>query len=158
MFCVFILFFERLEDLDYADDICLLAQRFYGMEEKLNRLNEEAELVGLHININETKGMRVNTSNMQKFRLEETENEEAGSFVYLGSVVSGSGGTEEDVASRIKKANGEFVQTYPVWRNLNISKEVKIRIFNTNVKSVLLLYACETWKTTNKITRSLQIL
>jgi len=60
----------------------------------------------------------------------------------------------EDVASRIKKANGVFVQLYPVWRNLNISKEVKLRIFNTNAKSVL-LYACETWKTTNQITRRL---
>jgi len=89
------------------------------------RLKQEADLVGLHININKTKGMRVNTSNMQKFRLEEMEIED-GSFVYLGSVVSESGGTEEDVASRIKKANGVFVQLYPVWRNLNISKEVKI--------------------------------
>jgi len=72
------------------------------------------------------KGMRVITSNMQKFRLEETEIEEVGSFVYLGSVESESGGTEEDVASRIKKAKGAFVQLYPVWRNLNISREVKI--------------------------------
>jgi hypothetical protein len=47
---------ERLEDVDYADDICLLAQRFYDMEEKLNRLKEEAELAGLHININKTRG------------------------------------------------------------------------------------------------------
>ena len=69
-------------------------------------------------------------------------------------MVSESGGTEEDVASRIKKANGVFVQLYPVWRNLNISKE--LRIFNTNVKSVL-LYACAKWKTTNQITRRLQI-
>ena len=65
--------------------------------------------------------------------LEETEIVEDGSFVYVGSVVSERGGTEEDVASRIKKANGVFVQLYPVWRNLNISKEVKIRIFNTDV-------------------------
>jgi len=41
-------------------------------------------------------------------------------------------------------------------KNLNISKEFKLQIFNTNVKSVL-LYACETWKTTNQITRRLQI-
>ena len=67
-----------------------------------------------------------------------------------------NGGTEEDVASRIKKANGVFVQLNPVWRSHNISKRVKIRIFNTNVKSVL-LYACETWKTTNQITRRLQV-
>jgi hypothetical protein len=87
-----------------------------------------------------------------KFRVDETEVEEVGSFVYLGNVVSVKGRTEEDVASKIKKANGVFVQLYPVWRNHNISKGVKIQIFNTNVKSVL-LYACETWKTTNQITR-----
>ena len=34
---------ERLEDLDYADDICLLAQIFCNMEEMLMRLKEEAE-------------------------------------------------------------------------------------------------------------------
>jgi len=143
---------EKLEDLDCADDICLLTHRFCDMEEKLKRLKDEAELVGLHIDINKTKGMRVNTSNMQKFKLEKKEIEEVESFVDLGSVVSESGRTEEDVASRIKKANGVFVLLYPVWRKLNISKEVKIRIFNTNVRSVL-LYACETWKTTNQITR-----
>jgi len=47
-----------------------------------------------------------------KFRVDETEIEEVGSFVYLGSVVSVKGGTEEDVASRIKKANGVFVTCY----------------------------------------------
>ena len=64
---------EGLEELDYADDICLLAQRYCDKEEKLKRLKEEAEQSGLHININKTKEMSVNTSNMQKFRLEETE-------------------------------------------------------------------------------------
>ena len=43
------------------------------MEEKLKILIEEVELVGLLININKTKRMRVNVSNIQKFRLEEME-------------------------------------------------------------------------------------
>jgi hypothetical protein len=100
--------------------------------------------------------MRVNTSNTQKFRLENTEIEEVRASVYLGSVVSENGGTEEDVGSRIKKANDVFVQLYPVWRNQNISKGVKIRIFNTSIKSVS-SYTCGTWKTANRITRRLQI-
>ena len=70
--------------------------------------------------------------------------------------MSENGGKEEDVASRIKKANGVFVQLFPVWRDHNILKRVKIRIFNTNVKSVL-LYACKTWKTGNQISRRKQI-
>ena len=69
--------------------------------------------------------MRVNISNMQKCRLEETEIEEVGSSVYPGIVMSESGGTEEDVVSRMKKANGVFVQLYPVWGNLYMSKQVK---------------------------------
>jgi len=93
---------------------------------------------------------------MQKFRLEETEIEYVGSFVFLGSAVSESGGSEEDVGSRNKRASGVFVQLYRVWRYLNISKEVKIRIFNTNIKPVL-LYDCETWKTTHQITRVLRV-
>jgi hypothetical protein len=100
--------------------------------------------------------MRVNTSNTQKFRFENTEIEEVGSFVYLGSVVSENGWTEEDIASRIKKVDRVFVQLYAVWRNHKISKRVKVRIFDTNVKSVL-LYACEIRKTANQITRRLQI-
>jgi len=31
---------ERMEDLDYADDICLLAQRLCDMEEKPKRLKD----------------------------------------------------------------------------------------------------------------------
>ena len=91
------------------------------MDVKLKRLMEEAGVASLQIKINKTKGMRINTSNIQKFRVEETEIEEVGSFVYLVSVVSVNGGMEEDAASRIKKANGVFVQLYPVWRNHNIS-------------------------------------
>jgi hypothetical protein len=64
-----------------------------------------------------TNKMRVNTSNIQKFGLEETEIEEDGSFVYLGSgsVVLVKVRTEEGVPTRFKKANGVFVQLYPVY-------------------------------------------
>jgi hypothetical protein len=93
----------------------------------------------MRVNTSNTQKFRLeNASNTQKFRLENTEIEEAGSFVYLGSVVSENGGTEVDVASRIKKENGVFVQLYPVWRNQNISKRVKIRIFSTDVVSIII--------------------
>ena len=64
---------------------------------------------------------------MQKFTLEEAEIEEVGSFVYLGSVVSDSGATEEDVASRIKKENGVFVQLYPVWEISTYQNKLKYK-------------------------------
>jgi len=60
---------EIPEDVDYANDIYLLAQRFCDMAENLKRLKEEAELAGLHINIKKTKGMRVNTLRTGSFTL-----------------------------------------------------------------------------------------
>jgi hypothetical protein len=46
---------NRLEDLDYADDICLQAHTFNDIRSKLERLQYETAKVGLKINISKTK-------------------------------------------------------------------------------------------------------
>ena len=74
---------------------------------------------------------------------------EVESFVYLGSTITKQGGTDEDVTSRLGKARGAFIML----KKVRTSKEM--RIFNSNVKSVL-FYGCETWETTGKIQRRLQ--
>jgi hypothetical protein len=113
------------------------------MEEKLRRIQEEAKGAGLNITVNKTKEMRANTTVGKKLFIYEKEIKQVDSFTYLESTVSKDGGADEDIRRRIRKANGAFIQLYPVWRNHNISKRTKLQIFNTNVKSVL-LYACET--------------
>ncbi|CAH8553174.1 unnamed protein product [Heterobilharzia americana] len=80
---------------------------------------------------------------------------EVTSFTYLGSTVSTTGGTDEDVKVRIGKARQAFISLKPVWRSSALSMRNKIRIFNTNVKSVL-LYGSETWRVTKGISNKLQ--
>jgi hypothetical protein len=92
----------------------------------------------------------------EKLNIYDREVEWVDSFSYLGTIVGKDGVADEYVRSWIRKANGAFIQLYPVWRNQNISKRTKLRIFNTNVKSVL-LYVCEMWKVTQQITNRLQI-
>ena len=101
--------------------------------------------------------MRVNLHTDLKLTINGREVVHFKCFTYLGGIVTTDGAAVEDVNSRIKKANGAFVQLYPVWRNTNILVRTKIRFFNTNVKSVL-LYGCETWKITERISNSLQVL
>jgi hypothetical protein len=84
------------------------------------------------------------------------ENIDVENFVYLGSKVTKDGGTAQDVVQRIQKANGAFVQLYPVWRNNKISTRTKLRIFGSNVKAVL-LYGSETWKVAKHTTSKLQV-
>jgi hypothetical protein len=68
--------------------------------------------------------------------------------------VNKQGRTSEDVKSSVRKANDAFVQLYPLWRSRNISRRTKLRIFNSNVKSVL-LYECETCKVIAGLTSTL---
>ncbi|CAH8866485.1 unnamed protein product [Trichobilharzia szidati] len=80
---------------------------------------------------------------------------EVTSFTYLGSIVSTTGGTDEDVKSRIGKVRNTFINLKPIWKSSSLTINNKIRIFNTNVKSIL-LYGSETWRVTKNIFNRLQ--
>ncbi|XP_068719643.1 uncharacterized protein [Montipora capricornis] len=125
-------------------------------QEKLSRLAEEAEKTGLNINIKKTVVMRKNNKKQDPITLHDEDLNEVEKFVYLGSVVNTDGGTDEDIKSRINKARHAFNTLRPIWNSSALSlHNNKIRIFNTNVKSVL-LYGSETWRTTKSNTQKLQ--
>lgn len=145
----------RLEDLDYADDLCLLSHTLTDLQTKLRALDLQANKVGLKINLKKTKEMRVNTANAEPLHLQDKDLEKTETFCYLGSIVTQQGGAESDILNRIQKARQAFANLSKFWLSANISKKTKIRVFNSNIKSVL-LYACETWLVTEKLTHSLQ--
>jgi hypothetical protein len=70
-------------------------------------------------------------------------------------MMTSTGGTEDEVKARIQKASAAFIQLYPVWIAREISIKTKLKIFKSNVKCVL-LFVCETWKSTKKILKDLQ--
>ena len=125
------------------------------MEEKLEDLSQEGRKVGLKINEHKTKEMRINSTREEGIMVNGNTIEQVEQFQYLGSIVSKKGGTEEDVDQRIKKAKSVFAQLGPIWRSQQLRRRTKLRIFESNVKSVL-LYGCQTWKTTSTVTRKLQ--
>jgi hypothetical protein len=105
---------------------------------KIEDLTNKAEKTGLIINVKKTKALRVNTSKTDPFTRRGVSIEDVDSFIYLGSMVAKDGGVAQDDSQWIRKANGAFVQLYPVSKNSRISTRTKLRIFCSNVKSVLL--------------------
>ena len=99
--------------------------------------------------------MRINNKKQDPITLHDEDLNEVEKFVYLGSVVNKDGGTDEDIKSRINKARHAFNTLRPIWNFSVLSLHNKIRIFNTNVKSVL-LYGSETWRTTKSNIHKLQ--
>ena len=85
----------------------------------------------------------------------ENENlEEVEEFTYLGSIMSKSNATVKDITNRLQKAKSSFVQLNKVWRSPNISEKTKIKIYHSNVLSVL-LYGAECWRVTQRDSQNL---
>jgi hypothetical protein len=70
-------------------------------------------------------------------------------------MVSRDGRANEDVTNRINKARGAPAHLRPIRTPQQIHKRTKLTIFKSNVMSVL-LYGCETWKTTQETINKLQ--
>ena len=145
---------RKFGDLDFADDIALLSNTHTGMQSLINRLSASTKSCGL--NINKTKLMRFNTTNTASIVIDTTPIEDVNEYCYLGSVMAKSGGTTEDIASRIFKVRAAYGQLRNTWKNSIISNNTKIRLFKTCVLSVL-LYGSETWSYTDIELNSAQV-
>ena len=146
---------SQLHDLDFADDIALLSHNHRHGQDKVHSLATIAEMAGLNIKKSKTKTMRINSTNQAPIKLDNDDIENVASFTYLGSVIAVDGGSERDVLVRIGKARTAFLLLRTVWRSKEISLRTKLRIFSTNVKTVL-MYGAETWRVTKNITDKTQ--
>jgi oligoribonuclease (3'-5' exoribonuclease) len=80
---------QTLENLDCADDICLLSHKWSGMQEKLNDLNYGSKKIGLHINLAKLE-LIINL--IITITLENETIRKVADFTYLSSNVSEDGG------------------------------------------------------------------
>ena len=64
--------------------------------------------------------------------------------------MNADGNIREEVNIRIRKEAGAFKKLRNIWKSRKISRRTKIRLYVSNVRSVL-LYGAETWRTTKKI-------
>ena len=146
---------SQLDDLDFADDLALLSHSKQQMQEKTNVVAATSSQVGLNIHEDKTKIVKTNSTSTEPVTLNGSPLEEVQSFTYLGSVIDQQGGTDADVKARIGKARAAFIQLKNIWTSKELSLTTKIRLFNSNVKSVL-LYGAETWRTTKTTIRKVQ--
>ncbi|KAI8493069.1 hypothetical protein Bbelb_290730 [Branchiostoma belcheri] len=140
----------RLEDCDFADDIALLSHIQKDIQEKTNSVDQQASSVGLKIHSDKTKIMKVKNKSTSKTSIRGQELEEVQDFKYLGSYISADSNIEKEVSTRLGLAAQAFTKLRNVWKSSALKQKTKLRIYNSNVRSVL-LYAAETWRTNKKI-------
>lgn len=102
---------SQLEDLDFADDIALLAHNLQQIQDKTTKLRTISSKVGLDIHPGKKQVIRMNTLSLSTapVSLDGSNLEEVQSFTYLGSKIDRLGGTDADVKARIGKARTVFI-------------------------------------------------
>ncbi|VDP21075.1 unnamed protein product [Schistosoma margrebowiei] len=147
---------NQLDDLDFADDLAFLSHTNEQMQIKTASVAAVSASVGLSIHKGKTKVLKFKTENSNPITLDGETLEDVESFTYLGSIIDEQGGSDADVKSRIGKARTKFLQLKNIWNSKQLSTNIKVRIFITNVKAVL-LYGAETWRTTTTIIKKVQV-
>ena len=142
----------------YADDVLVVARTHHAMVETFNKLKKEAEEVGLIINVNKTKYMKCSRNKLlqEKITIDNLEVENVQSFKYLGVLINGHNSIEEEIKARIAAGNRAFYANKKFLQNKILSRESKIKIYNTLIKPVI-MYACELWVLKKQIEQKLLI-
>jgi hypothetical protein len=136
-----------ITDLDYADDICVLANSYTELQHVLDKIDAVSRSVGLKINAGKTKlfSCCIPPEDKLPVQIEGATIEEVESFKYLGSNIRPNGQCVDEILSRINAARKVFFQLRkPLWSRREITLDTKIKVYKSAVRTIL-LYGCETW-------------
>ena len=141
----------NMTDLDFADDIALLSDTATQAQELLNKVEDAALCVGLHMNAKKTQFMAYNQPSCVSIKTVDGNSlEEVHDFKYLGAWVQSS---DQDIKVRKAMAWKASNKLNSIWKS-NLPRPLKIKLFQATVESVL-LYGCETWTITKKNRKAL---
>ncbi|VDO95426.1 unnamed protein product [Schistosoma margrebowiei] len=126
------------------------------MQVKTTSVAEASASVDLNIHKGKSNILKYNTENISPVTLDGETREEMESFTYLGSIIDKQGVSDAEVKEKIGKAMTAFLQLKNIWNSKQLSTNIKVKNFNTNVKAVL-LHGAETWRTITTIIKKVQV-
>ncbi|WKY01902.1 hypothetical protein Q1695_015705 [Nippostrongylus brasiliensis] len=145
----------RLVDLDFADDVAVLAEDSVALQRTTECLGDEASKIGLRLSSEKSKVMHVGNGTFGGDVYVGTGRlDVVNTFAYLGSTITTDGDVTVEVRSRIAKATAVFQRLRPLWTSSSISIDVKLRLYSSIVVPTA-IYASETWKMSTSNVRRL---
>ncbi|VDP24564.1 unnamed protein product [Schistosoma margrebowiei] len=144
------------DDSDIVDDLTLLSNTHKQRFVKTTSIAGAPISVDLNIHKGKSNILKYNSENTNKITLDGETLEDVESLKHLGSIIDERVGSDTDVNVRIDKARATFLQSKNIWNSKQLSTNIKVTIFNMNVKTVL-LYGAEMWRTTTTIIKKVQV-
>ena len=140
---------HTIRNIDYDDEIALLANTPAQAETLLHSLEWAAAGIGLHVNADKTEYMcfnqRGSISTLKGGLLKPVDK-----FTYLGSSVSS---TEKDINMQVAKARTAINRLSVIWKS-DLTNKIKCSFFQAAI-ILILLYGCITWTLTKRMEKKL---
>ncbi|VDO50022.1 unnamed protein product [Schistosoma margrebowiei] len=131
------------DGVDFTDDLALLSQTQQQIQQKTTSVAAASATVGLNIHKGKSKIHRYNTTCNNRITFDGEDLEDVKTFTYMGSIIDEYCGSDADVKAWITKSRAACLQTKNISNSKQLSTKTEFRIFNTNIKTVL-LYGAKT--------------
>ena len=148
---------ETLNNLRFADDIILLANKEEHLQELVNQLNKEGKKDGMIMNKKKNKIMCneiVKKRQRKGITVDGGKLEEVEEYKYLGKVLTPRNEISVEINQRVNAGWRRFGQYCHFLKERNILNSLKRRIMDTVILPSL-TYGAETWALTKHQTRKL---
>ena len=133
-----------VSNLRYADDTALCADNHADICTLLNNINEEGKTRNMKLNAKKTKVMYVGKGHYKDVIIDGVTLERVDDFIYLGSTKTSNGDCKPDIVRRIAMGKSKMVDLKNIWRDKDLSFELKIKIMKVLVWTVM-TYGAEGW-------------
>ena len=121
---------QTITDMDYADDVALLANTPAQAKSLLHSLEKAAGSIGLHVNVDKTEYMCFNQNQTRDIIIRTGSSLKlVNKFTYLGSNVSS---TENDINTQLAKVWTVIDRPSVIWKS-DLSNKIKLIFFHVAV-------------------------
>ena len=141
---------RNINNLRYADDTTLMAEREEKLKSLLMKVKEESENVGLKLNIQKTKIMA--SGPITSWEIDEETVKTVSDFMFLGSKITADGDCSHEIKRCLFLGRKVMTNLDSIFKSRDMTLPTKVCLVKAMVFPVV-TYGCESWTITKAESR-----
>ena len=133
---------RNINNLRYANDTTLMAEREEELKSLLMKVKEESEKVGLKLNIQKTKIMA--SGPIISWEIDDETVEAESDFTFLGSKITADGDCSHEIERLLLLERKVMTNLNSILKSRDITLPTKVCLVKAIVFPVV-MYGCESW-------------
>ena len=133
---------RNTNNLRYADDTTLMAEREEEIKSLLVKVKEESEKVDLKLNIQKTKILA--SGPITLWQIDGETMETMTDFIFFGSKITADGDCSHEIKRRLLLGRKALTNLDSIFKSRDITLPTKVQLVKAMVFPVV-MYGCESW-------------